>query len=163
MLQPNSVHFSSERGNWETPQDFFDKLNEEFRFTLDVCAEKHTAKCEKYFTKEDNALDKEWHGICWMNPPYGRGIGVWLKKAYETSQSGSMVVCLIPSRTDTKWWHNYVMSAHEIRFVKGRLKFDGHKNSAPFPSVVVVFKTRIQALQLPSPQVRSLCYGVVSQ
>ena len=80
MLQPNSVHFSSERGNWETPQDFFDKLNEEFRFTLDVCAEKHTAKCEKYFTKEDNALDKEWHGICWMNPPYGRGIGVWLKR-----------------------------------------------------------------------------------
>ena len=96
MLLSNSVHFSSERGNWETPQDFFDKLNEEFRFTLDVCAEKHTAKCEKYFTKEDNALDKEWHGICWMNPPYGRGIGVWLKKAYETAQSGSMVVCLIP-------------------------------------------------------------------
>ena len=75
-----------------------------------------------------------------MNPPYGRGIGVWLKKAYETSQNESTVVCLIPSRTDTKWWHDYVMQAAEIRFVKGRLKFDGHKNSAPFPSAVVVFK-----------------------
>ena len=163
MLLSNSVHFSSERGNWETPQDFFDKLNEEFRFTLDVCAEEHTAKCEKYFTKEDNALDKDWRGTCWMNPPYGRGIGVWLKKAYETAQNGSMVVCLIPSRTDTKWWHDYVMSAHEIRFVKGRLKFDGHKNSAPFPSAIVVFRTRTQAFQLPSPQVRSLCDVVVSQ
>ena len=140
MLQPNSVHFSSERDNWETPQDFFDKLNEEFGFTLDVCAEDDTAKCEKYYTKKDDAFTKEWKGVCWMNPPYGRAIGVWLKKAYETSQNESTVVCLIPSRTDTKWWHDYVMQAAEIRFVKGRLKFDGHKNSAPFPSAVVVFK-----------------------
>ena len=140
MLQPNSVHFSSERDNWETPQDFFDKLNEEFGFTLDVCAEDDTAKCEKYYTKKDDAFTKEWKGVCRMNPPYGRGIGVWLKKAYETSQNESTVVCLIPSRTDTKWWHDYVMQAAEIRFVKGRLKFDGHKNSAPFPSAVVVFK-----------------------
>ena len=140
MLQPNSVHFSSERDNWETPQDFFDKLNEEFGFTLDVCAEDDTAKCEKYYTKKDAAFTKEWKAVCWMNPPYGRGIGVWLKKAYETSQNESTVVCLIPSRTDTKWWHDYVMQAAEIRFVKGRLKFDGHKNSAPFPSAVVVFK-----------------------
>ena len=106
MLQPNSVHFSSERDNWETPQDFFDKLNEEFGFTLDVCAEDDTAKCEKYYTKKDDAFTKEWKGVCWMNPPYGRGIGVWLKKAYETSQNESTVVCLIPSRTDTKWWHD---------------------------------------------------------
>jgi len=140
MLQPNSVHFSSERDNWETPQDFFDKLNEEFGFTLDVCAEDDTAKCEKYYTKKDDAFTKKWKGVCWMNPPYGRGIGVWLEKAYETSQNESTVVCLIPSRTDTKWWHDYVMQAAEIRFVKGRLKFDGHKNSAPFPSAVVVFK-----------------------
>ena len=140
MLQPNSVHFSSERDNWETPQDFFDKLNEEFGFTLDVCAEDDTAKCEKYYTKKDDAFTKKWKGVCWMNPPYGRGIGVWLEKAYETSQNESTVVCLIPSRTDTKWWHDYVMQAAEIRFVKGRLKFDGHKNSAPFPSAFVVFK-----------------------
>ncbi len=140
MLQPNSVHFSSERDNWETPQNFFDKLNEEFGFTLDVCAEDDTAKCEKYYTKKDDAFTKKWKGVCWMNPPYGRGIGVWLEKAYETSQNESTVVCLIPSRTDTKWWHDYVMQAAEIRFVKGRLKFDGHKNSAPFPSAVVVFK-----------------------
>jgi len=140
MLLSNSVHFSSERDNWETPQDFFDKLNEEFGFTLDVCAEDDTAKCEKYYTKKDDAFTKKWKGVCWMNPPYGRGIGVWLEKAYETSQNESTVVCLIPSRTDTKWWHDYVMQAAEIRFVKGRLKFDGHKNSAPFPSAVVVFK-----------------------
>ena len=80
MLLPNSVHFSSARDNWETPQDFFEKLNNEFRFTLDVCAEEHSAKCKRYFTKKDNALNKEWNGICWMNPPYGRGIGVWLHK-----------------------------------------------------------------------------------
>jgi len=140
MLQPDSIHFSSERDNWETPQNFFDKLNEEFGFTLDVCAEDNTAKCEKYYTKKDDAFTKEWKGVCWMNPPYGRGIGVWLKKAYETSQNGSTIVCLIPSRTDTKWWHDYIMKSSEIRFVKGRLKFDGHKNSAPFPSAVVVFK-----------------------
>lgn len=140
MLLSNSVHFSSERDNWETPQNFFDKLNEEFGFTLDVCAEDDTAKCEKYYTKKDDAFTKKWKGVCWMNPPYGRGIGVWLEKAYETSQNESTVVCLIPSRTDTKWWHDYVMQAAEIRFVKGRLKFDGHKNSAPFPSAVVVFK-----------------------
>ena len=150
MLQPNSVHFSSERDNWETPQDFFDKLNEEFGFTLDVCAEDDTAKCEKYYTKKDDAFTKEWKGGCWMNPPYGRGIGVWLKKAYETSQNESTVVCLIPSRTDTKWWHDYVMQAAEIRFVKGRLKFDGHKNSAPFPSAVVVFKMFVEKQKFSS-------------
>ena len=134
------MHFLSERDNWETPQKFFDMLDEEFGFTLDVCAEDNTAKCERYYTKENDALSKEWEGVCWMNPPYGRGIGVWLKRAYETSQNGSTVVCLIPSRTDTKWWHEYVMKAYEIRFVKGRLKFDGHKNCAPFRSAVVVFK-----------------------
>ena len=150
MLQPNSVHFSSERDNWETPQDFFDKLNEEFGFTLDVCAEDDTAKCEKYYTKKDDAFTKEWKCVCWMNPPYGRGIGVWLKKAYETSQNESTVVCLIPSRTDTKWWHDYVMQAAEIRFVKGRLKFDGHKNSAPFPSAVVVFKMFVEKQKFSS-------------
>ena len=140
MSLSNSVHFSSARDNWETPQDFFETLNNEFRFTLDVCAEEHSAKCKNYFTKKDDALDKEWNGVCWMNPPYGRGIGVWLQKAYESSQQGSTVVCLIPSRTDTKWWHDYVMRASEIRFLKGRLKFDGHENSAPFPSAIIVFQ-----------------------
>ena len=81
----------------------------------------------------------EWRGVCWMNPPYGRTIGNWMKKAYESSLEGATVVCLVPARTDTGWWHNYAMKG-DIEFIKGRLKFGGSKNSAPFPSAVVVFK-----------------------
>jgi phage N-6-adenine-methyltransferase len=116
-------------------------LNDEFHFSLDVCATEETAKCRRYFTKEDDALSMEWSGVCWMNPPYGRKIGVWLKKAYESTISNdATVVCLIPARTDTAWWHDYVMKANEIRFIRGRLKFGDAKNSAPFPSAIVVFQ-----------------------
>ena len=131
---------SSNTDLWETPQDFFDKLNEEFHFDLDVCALPENAKCEKYFTPEQDGLSEEWHGTCWMNPPYGRKIGAWVQKAYETSvHAGGTVVCLLPARTDTAWWHDYVMKG-EVRFIRGRLKFGGSKNSAPFPSAVVVFR-----------------------
>ena len=131
-------HFSSKTPEWETPQDFFDKLNQEFNFELDVCATKQNAKCKKYFTSEQDGLKQQWTGTCWMNPPYGRVLGLWMKKAYESSLEGALVVCLIPSRTDTRYWHDYAMKG-EIRFIRGRLKFGG-QNSAPFPSAVVIFK-----------------------
>jgi len=137
----NAGLFSSASGEWETPQDLFDELDTEFVFTLDVCATHQNAKCQQYFTRNDNALLQDWQGICWMNPPYGRQIGKWLQKAYESAQAGATVVCLIPSRTDTRWWHDYVMQG-EIRFIKGRLRFSGAQNSAPFPSAIVVFRQK---------------------
>ncbi|RKO68086.1 DNA N-6-adenine-methyltransferase [Desulfofundulus salinus] len=136
----NEGMFSSRTGEWETPQTFFEALNAEFRFTLDVCARPENAKCLRYFTPEQNGLLQPWAPeTCWMNPPYGREIGRWVEKAYNEARRGAVVVALLPARTDTRWWHRYVMRAAEIRFVKGRLKFGGAENSAPFPSAVVVF------------------------
>lgn len=133
--------FSSRNDTWETPQDFFDKLDDIFHFDIDVCATADNAKCSVYYTPEDDGLQKTWKGTCWCNPPYGRNIREWIKKTYETAKSETgTVVCLIPSRTDTKYWHDYVMKATGIFFVRGRLKFGNSKNSAPFPSAVVVFK-----------------------
>jgi len=142
------VMFSSENDGWATPQGFFDELSQRYNFTLDPCATDATAKCEKYFTKEDDGLAQDWSGnSVFMNPPYGRGIAKWIKKAYEEGQKQkTVVVCLIPSRTDTKYWHEYCMKAHEIHFIKGRLKFGDSKNSAPFPSAVVVFRPELTAL-----------------
>ena len=135
----DNIHFSMESNEWETPQELYDELNKQYGFTLDPCATKKSAKCDKYYTKEDDGLSKDWSGeIVFMNPPYGREISKWVKKASETKSA--VVVCLIPSRTDTKYWHNYIFSkSHKIMFIKGRLKFSGHKNSAPFPSAIVVF------------------------
>lgn len=138
-MATNSVHFSSATDLWATPQSFFDTYNQKYNFSLDACASPENAKCPKYFTKEDDGLSQEWHGTVWMNPPYGREIIKWMKKAYESSLKGTTVVCLVPSRTDTKWWHEYAMKG-EIEFIKGRLKFGNSLNSAPFPSAVVVFK-----------------------
>lgn len=134
-----NVHFSSKTDLWSTPQEFFDRLNEKYRFELDVCATTENAKCDKHFTIDDDGLAQVWHGSCWMNPPYGRSIGNWVRKAFESSQSGATVVCLLPARTDTSWWHDYCMKG-EIEFIRGRLKFGGSKNSAPFPSALVIFK-----------------------
>lgn len=134
-----SVHFSSASDDWATPQDFFDKYNAVFDFETDVCASTGNAKCDNYFTAEQDGLSQEWRGICWMNPPYGRTIKEWMRKAYESSLTGATVVCLVPARTDTAWWHDFAAKG-EIEFIRGRLKFGGHKNSAPFPSAVVVFR-----------------------
>lgn len=134
-----AVHFSSKTDEWPTPQDFFDKLDAEFHFELDVCATPENAKCDRYFTKHENGLLQKWTGVCWMNPPYGREIGQWVKKAYESALDGATVVCLLPSRTDTSWWHDYCMKG-EVRFVRGRLKFGNASQNAPFPSAVVVFR-----------------------
>lgn len=136
-----AVHFSSETDLWATPLDFFEALDEEFGFETDVCALPENAKCRQFYTPEQDGLAQEWRGTCWMNPPYGREIGQWMKKAYESSQQGATVVCLVPARTDTAWWHDYAKKG-SVRFVRGRLKFGGHKNSAPFPSAVVVFEGR---------------------
>lgn len=139
------VMFSSATDNWSTPQDFFDKLNDEFHFTLDVCADENNHKCEHYYTKEMDGLSHHWIGTIWCNPPYGRKIGEWVRHAYISSQIGSAtVVMLLPARTDTRWFHDYIYNKPntEIRFIKGRLKFGGCKNSAPFPSMVVIFRSK---------------------
>ena len=133
-----SVHFSSASDMWETPQDLFDKLDRQYGFTLDVCATVENRKCDYFFSKEQDGLSKVWTGRIWMNPPYGREIGKWVKKAYETAKRGHTVVCLLPARTNTAWWHDYCLLG-EITFIRGRLKFGGHKNSAPFPSAIVEF------------------------
>lgn len=137
----NAGMYSSTTDLWSTPQDFFDQLNREFHFDLDVCATPENAKCARYFTKQQDGLAQKWTGVCWMNPPYGREIGRWVQKAYESSRGGVIVVCLLPARTDTRWWHDYCMKG-EIRFVKGRLKFGDATKHAPFPSVVVIFGSR---------------------
>ncbi len=129
--------FSSATGEWETPQELYNALNSEFGFTLDACASVDNAKVATYYSED--SLNKPWCGVVWCNPPYGREIGKWVKKGLESAHAGTTVVMLLPSRTDTKWWHESVMTASEIRFIKGRLKFGGAKNSAPFPSVIVVF------------------------
>lgn len=132
--------FSSATDLWETPQEFFNKLEEEFHFEVDVCATPENAKCARFYTTDDNGLAQSWHGVCWMNPPYGREIGRWVAKAFHAAaQHGATVVCLLPARTDTAWWHDYCMKG-EVRFIRGRLKFGGHTNSAPFPSAVVIFR-----------------------
>lgn len=138
-MRSKSVHFSSISNEWSTPQCLFDKLNEEFGFTLDPCATSDNTKCSKYFTIEDDGLTQDWsQDIVFMNPPYGRAIKNWVKKAYDESLNGATVVCLIPARTDTAYWHDYVVKG-EIRFIRGRLKFGSSKWNAPFPSAVVIF------------------------
>ena len=133
----NRVLFSSKSENWETPPQFFQALDAEFHFDLDVCALPENAKCSRYYTPDDDGLSQPWNGTCWCNPPYGRSISAWVKKA---SESETTVVMLLPARTDTKWFHEYIYGKAEVRFIKGRLKFGGSKNSAPFPSMVVIFR-----------------------
>jgi phage N-6-adenine-methyltransferase len=134
-----SVHFSSATDLWATPQDFFGCAERFGRFDLDVCASPENAKCARYFTVEEDGLAQDWSGLCWMNPPYGRSIKKWLRKAYESSLRGATVVCLVPARTDTAWWHDYAAKG-DIEFIRGRLKFGGAKFNAPFPCALVVFR-----------------------
>lgn len=137
-----NLMFSSKRMDWETPQDFFDKLNVEFHFTLDPCANEQNAKCKKFYTIEQDGLAQSWQGeIVFCNPPYGRELSKWVEKAYKESRKpNTIVVMLIPARTDTKYFHQYIYKKSEIRFIKGRLKFVNSTNGAPFPSMVVVMK-----------------------
>ena len=132
-----SPMFSSKTDMWETPQAFFDEMDREFHFTLDVCAVPENAKCEQFFSPSIDGLKQEWVGVCWCNPPYGREIGKWVRKAYE---SDCTVVMLLPARTDTRWFHDYIYGKAEIRFIRGRLRFGAAATGAPFPSMVVIFK-----------------------
>lgn len=138
--------FSSKTDMWETPHDFFDKLDDEFHFTLDVCATPENAKCEKFYTEQDDGLSKPWTGVVWCNPPYGKGISRWILAANAARAAGNTVVMLLPARTDTKWFHDLVLGKAEIRFVRGRLKFGGSNNSAPFPSMVAVFRNGVPSV-----------------
>lgn len=136
-----SVHFSSATSEWETPTALFAQLDAEHGFTLDACAISANAKCAAYFDRKVDGLRQRWTGRVWCNPPYGRAIGLWLAKAWESVQSGDCecVVCLVPVRTDTSWWHEWAMRG-EIDYLKVRLRFGGGQTSAPFPSAVVVFR-----------------------
>ena len=128
----NKGLFQSASQHWSTPKELYDELDKEFHFNDDPCP-----------LHGEGGLDRRWGTRTFLNPPYGREITKWLFKAWRENMCGSMVVCLLPSRTDTKWWHEYVMNASEIRFLRGRLKFDNSKNSAPFPSAVVIFNRHV--------------------
>lgn len=138
---------------WSTPQEFFDALNADFGpFTLDAAASVWNAKCPTYYTEETDGLAQPWTGRVWCNPPYGPGIGKWVAKGHEAVKTGQaeVVVLFIPSRTDTRWWHDHVAHAAEIRFIKGRVRFGG-KGGAPFPSCVVVFDAAAFATEVVKP------------
>jgi phage N-6-adenine-methyltransferase len=141
----NESWYTSNADNWGTPQKLFDELNTEFGFTLDACADEVNFKVSNYYTKEQDSLKQDWEGIVWCNPPYSRALKLWMAKVVEAWETGATVVCLVPARTDTGWWHDYAMKATEIRFLRGRLRFDrpGMKlDNAPFPSAVLVFKPK---------------------
>ena len=134
---------SSNSPEWATPQSLFDELDEEFHFTLDPCSTHQNKKCEKHYTKEDDGLSKDWSGeVVFCNPPYGREIVDWVKKCHEESTRGTTCVMLIPARTDTAWFHDYIYHNHEIRFIRGRLRFGDSDQNAPFPSMIIVMGGR---------------------
>lgn len=142
--------YSSESVEWGTPQELFDELDSEFHFVLDVCATRSNAKCKRYFTKETDGLKQSWKvergQAVWCNPPYGKDISNWVRKAFEEWKNGSTIVLLIPVRSDTKYFHDYIYGNAELRFIKGRLRFTNSEGktlgSAPFPSMIVIFKRR---------------------
>lgn len=138
--------FSSQSVEWETPQSFYDAWDQVYRFTLDTAASPENAKAPKFYTKEDDGLSQVWSGNVWCNPPYGRQIGKWVEKAYRSTRTGAaLVVMLIPAKTETRWWHDYVIKADSIYFVKGRIQFGDSGVNAPFPSCVVVFRNPLEA------------------
>ena len=130
----------------ETPKYLFDRISSIFNFSLDACALPENAKCESYYTPKDDGLSKPWRGGVWCNPPYGREISSWVKKAYEESQKeyNSFVLMLLPARTDTRWWWEYVQGKATLFFIKGRVKFGDHNVGAPFPSVLALYMKDFQ-------------------
>lgn len=141
MKGKNHVVFSSGNDEWETPRDLFEKLDREFHFTLDACASEANRKCDRYYTREDNGLDKPWRDeVVWCNPPYSK-IKAWVEKAEnERNREGATVVMLVPARTDTQWFHNHVYGKAEVRFLRGRIRFQGAEHNAPFPSMIVIYR-----------------------
>lgn len=144
-MQNNRGMMTSETDEWSTPQDLFDEFDRVYGFELDVSATPENTKCGRFYTKDDDGLRQEWHSssrVAWMNPPYGRTIGAWVEKAYRESQEGMTIVCLLPARTDTAWFHEWVAGKAELTFLRGRLKFGGHQSNAPFPSLVAVYRPK---------------------
>jgi phage N-6-adenine-methyltransferase len=139
MADVKQEWFNRPKIDYETPDDIFEPLDLEFGFTLDVAAHEGNAKCKDFFTEDDNGLLQPWHGVCWMNPPFGRVMKKWVKKAFEEWKRGSTVVCLLPARTNTAWWHDWVMQG-EIRFIRGEVTFKGQKNGLWMPMAIVVFR-----------------------
>ena len=135
----NAGLYSSRTEEWATPQDLFDRLDAVFHFDLDVCALPENAKCDRFFSPADDGLARPWEGTCWMNPPYGRGISAWVLKAAEERMRGTTTVALLPARTDTAWWQDWVAPHAEVHYLRGRLKFGDGKNSAPFPSAIAIY------------------------
>jgi phage N-6-adenine-methyltransferase len=149
------VHFLSNTTEWATPQWVFDILDAEFGFTLDPCATPANAKCSKYCTIEQDGLQQDWgEHVVFLNPPYGRAISHWMRKACEAARQGATVVCLIPARTDTLSWHEFAMKG-EVRFIRGRIAFVGARHSAPFPSAVVVFRPYLHPVRRRLPTARA--------
>jgi hypothetical protein len=132
MARVNTGLFTSLRGDWKTPRALFQALDAEFRFDFDPCPA----------NPKFDGLESDWGKVNFVNPPYGKGIGGWIQKGCQENLKGKTIVFLLPSRTDTRWWHDYIMKADEIRFIRGRLKFDDQKNPAPFPSAIVIFKCK---------------------
>lgn len=144
------VMFSSKTDNWSTPDSFYKLALEKYNINpiLDVCADSQNTRCKLFYTKKEDGLKQEWDKDFWMNPPYGRNIQHWIKKAYNSCVKYNVEgVMLLPARTDTKWFHDYIYNKSEIHFIKGRLKFGDSKNSAPFPSILVIYRKRTK-LQL---------------
>lgn len=142
----NRVVFSSVNPVYATPDWLFESLQKEFGFTLDVCANPDNAKCLNFITSENDGLLQNWEGVVWCNPPYGRSIGLWVHKAYMESFNGITSVLLLPARTDTRWFHTWVLGKAEIRFIKGRLKFGSEKNLVLFPSMIIIFRFKTNQL-----------------
>ncbi len=140
-MEAENIHFSQQSDEWATPKWLYDALHKEFGFTLDPCATNGNTKCDNWYTMTENGLLRDWgQDVVFMNPPYSE-VSAWMRKAYGAAQEGAVVVCLIPARTDTAWWHDYAMKG-EIRLLRGRLKFGEAENSAPFPSAIIVFRPR---------------------
>lgn len=142
----NNALYSSAKEDWETPPELFNELNKEFNFKCDLAANADNHKCDKYYSGYNSSLNCRWmpfDGPFWLNPPYGRDIKKWVKKAYEESKLGAKIVCLLPSRTGAAWFQDYVLGKAEIRFLRGRLKFVGAKHSAPFDSVIAIYGSNV--------------------
>ena len=136
----NTGLFTSDRPDWETPAELFALYDAQYHFTLDVCATANNAKCKHFFTVEDDGLRQSWAGeVCWCNPPYGREVGAWVEKAAHEMTRTKLIAVLLPARTDTAWWHDYVAPFASIDFLRGRVRFVGADSSAPFPSAVAIY------------------------
>ena len=138
--------FNSATTEWSTPDTIFKPLDNEFHFTLDVCASKENTKCKQFFSIEQDSLNQEWYGICWMNPPYGNSLYKWIKKAYYSSLNGTVVVGLLPVRTNTGYWHDYILNIAEVRYIRGYPKFGDAKQGLKVPLAIVIWRKGVSLI-----------------